>query len=170
MNKKPIYNPNSIRNQNHLRFWRYLKGKYATVVKRNPLPKHDLIINTSVPGVSLRFASIPSRGLNGDSRVGCSVYFSGNIEIASLVYDMIKKSHKKEVEEGLSGYGVEWRDSAKKDRQVRIYHQGCTLNEDEFEACARWMMDEARPLMLKVIEPLVVRYHQARKLEMKKAA
>ena len=165
--RKQGYNLISVRNQRHFKFWRYSQVQYPQVMMSTPQPKQDYRLQQFTSGISLRLGSIPTRSAKGKSRISCAVYFAG--KIAAVVYDQIKSKHQLEIEDGLFAYEVDWR-KANTDRQVRIYQEGCTLNDDEFDSCAKWMIMEALPLMQRVVVPLAVRYHRAIKLETNKAA
>jgi hypothetical protein len=170
MSKKPGYNPNSKWNQAHKKWWSFFFSFFSVLVSRKPVPKHDIILESFKRFVTLRVATLLSKGKDGISRISCSVYFDGiKGSIAPDIYDWLKKNHRREIEDGLNGYEVDWRDSAKRDRQIRIYSNGSTLDKDQWETCAKWMYKTARPLMLKVIKPLVEKYAAPQKIATKKA-
>jgi hypothetical protein len=170
MSAKSGYNPNSERNQAHKRWWAFFFSFFSALISRRSVPKHDIILESFKRFITLRVATLPGKGKIGISRISCSVYFDGiKGSIAPDIYDWLKKNHRREIEDGLNGYEVDWRDKAKNDRQIRIYKTGSTLDKNQWESCAKWLYEVARPLMLKVIKPLVDKYAAPKKVAAKKA-
>jgi hypothetical protein len=156
-----LLNPTE-RNQKNQQYYSRMRPENRWAMRREPHAQYDYIISTRIRGFEIRWATKPPYKKGQDGLIFCSAYFNGSTSSeVKEIYQFIHDTHKEDVNQAFKDYQVEWRHSAKKDRQIRISTKGNTFDETQYQFCSDWMANHSLPLVFNTLVPFILEFVRA---------